>query len=148
MYPWQHYIHNPCGGPNMCVWTDLHTVNDWWSLLVLSPLPLFRLMITISPGQDQLGKGHDSHMVILGCHTTKQYGVKEELGGLDVHQKHPPGALGQSEEEGGCCYIPEVCVIFLSHTSDLNGTHRSLENQWTQIQPLLITMPGSTMQHC
>ena len=102
MYPQQHYIRDPCGGPNMRVWTDLHTANDWWSLQVSSPLPLFTLMITIDPGQDRLGKGRDSHAAILGCHTAKQHGVKEVLGGLDVHRKHPPGASGQSEEEGGC----------------------------------------------
>ena len=36
MYPQRHYIHNPCGGLNMRVWTDLHTADDWWSLQVLS----------------------------------------------------------------------------------------------------------------
>ena len=29
MYPQQHYIHDPHGGPNMHVWTDVHTANDW-----------------------------------------------------------------------------------------------------------------------
>ena len=35
MYPKQHYVHNPHGGQNMQVWTDVHTADDWWSLQVL-----------------------------------------------------------------------------------------------------------------
>ena len=41
MYPQRHYIRNPRGGPNMRVWTDLHTADDWWSLQVLPFFPLF-----------------------------------------------------------------------------------------------------------
>jgi len=36
MYPQQHYVCDPRGGPNMRVWTDVHTADDWWSLQVLS----------------------------------------------------------------------------------------------------------------
>lgn len=36
MYPQQHYVRDPRGGPNMRVWTDVHTADDWWSLQVLS----------------------------------------------------------------------------------------------------------------
>jgi len=35
MHPQRHYVRDPRGGPNMRVWTDLHTADDWWSLQVL-----------------------------------------------------------------------------------------------------------------
>jgi hypothetical protein len=34
MYPQRHYIRDPRGGPNMRVWTDIHTADDWWTLQV------------------------------------------------------------------------------------------------------------------
>lgn len=37
MYPERHYIRDPSGGPNMRVWTNLHTADDWWSLQVSFP---------------------------------------------------------------------------------------------------------------
>ena len=40
MYPERHYVCDPHGGPNMRVWTDVHTADDWWSLQVY-PLLLF-----------------------------------------------------------------------------------------------------------
>jgi len=36
-YPQRHYVRDPRGGPNMRVWTDLHTGDDWWSLQVSFP---------------------------------------------------------------------------------------------------------------
>ena len=47
LYPQQHYMCDPHGGPNMRVWTDVHMADDWWSLQVLSPISLspFALMI-------------------------------------------------------------------------------------------------------
>ena len=42
MYPQRHYVRDPRGGPNMRVWTDVHTADDWWTLQVSFP--------SLSPG--------------------------------------------------------------------------------------------------
>ena len=50
MYPQKHYVRDPCGGPNMRVWTDVHTADDWWSLQVPLPPPLSSLALIINLG--------------------------------------------------------------------------------------------------
>ena len=44
MYPQRHYVRDPHGGPNMRVWTDVHTADDWWSLQVSIPPSLPHLL--------------------------------------------------------------------------------------------------------
>lgn len=41
LYPEQHYVRDPHGGPNMRVWTDVHTADDWWTFQVSSPFAFF-----------------------------------------------------------------------------------------------------------
>ena len=38
--------------------------------------------------------------------------------------------------------IPEVCAAFLSHANDLDGVHRTSEDQLTQMRLLRTTVPG------
>jgi len=44
MYPQRRYIQDPRGGPDMRVWTDVHTADDWWSLQVGFHFPLVSVL--------------------------------------------------------------------------------------------------------
>lgn len=103
MYPQRHYVCNPRSGPNMRVWTDLHTAEDWWSLQVYSLLNPSSFALTIIAGQNWTRQGRNPHAVVLRCDATEQGGDEEVVGCVDVHRKHPPGASHWSEEEGGRC---------------------------------------------
>ena len=47
LYPERHYVRDPHGGPNMRVWTDVHTADDWWTLQVSPPHSLCSLILTL-----------------------------------------------------------------------------------------------------
>ena len=73
----------------------------------------------------------------------KSWGVYMYIGNI------PPELRDSRKKKGGAVllgHIPEVRVVFFSHTGDLDGIHRSLENQLTRIRLLLTTVPGFTMQ--
>jgi len=71
----------------------------------------------------------------------KSWGVYMYIGNI------PPELRDSRKKKGGAVHlgnIPEVRAVFLSHTGDLDGVHRSLENRRTQTRLSPTTVPEFT----